>query len=193
MPCGIEVGLASTTSTVSEAAVAEARLPFEEVQSMNFFGKVLTVLVAFAAFGLMVASLFVYATHRNWKARLRYSQDATDLLLRLRTMQLAEPERNSLESQLTAEVELYAPGSQPSLPPSAISSCRTNVSLQKQLDQLVQLERTNTAAVASTQANNEKLTAEVGSLREEIRTNQAERDRAFTTTVQDHRRVPSSS
>ena len=40
-----------------------------------------------------------------------------------------------------------------------------NVSLQNQLDQLLQLERTNTAAVASTQANNEKLTGEVGSLR----------------------------
>lgn len=148
---------------------------------MNFFGKILTVLVAFAAFGLMVASLFVYATHRNWKEdydKLKSQYDAAQV-----QNQQLQSERDNLESQLTAEVEFTRQESA-KLATERDQLLGDNVNLQQQLDQLVQLERTNTAAVASTQANNEKLAGEVGALRNEIRTNQSERDQAFTTAVQ---------
>jgi hypothetical protein len=147
---------------------------------MNFFGKILTVFVALAAVALMVASMFVYATHRNWKEDYDVlKSQLTDV--QVQNQQL-ESQKNSLESQLNAEVE-FARQEASKLATERELLMTDNVSLQRQLDQLVQLERTNTAAVASTQANNEKLTAEVGNLREEIRTNQSERDRAFTTAV----------
>jgi hypothetical protein len=148
---------------------------------MNFFGKILTVLVAFAAFGLMVASLFVYATHRNWKEdydQLKSQYDA----VQVQNQQLTS-ERDNLESQLTAEVE-FTRQEAAKLATERDQLLGDNVSLQQQLDQIVQLERSTSAAVASTQANNEKLAGEVGDLRGEIRTNQSERDRAFSTAVQ---------
>jgi hypothetical protein len=148
---------------------------------MNFFGKVLTFLVFIASIVMMVVSLFVYATHRNWKddydAQKKQLTDAQVLNQQLQS------QKNSLDSQLSAEVE-FARQEASKLATEREQLMTDNVSLQRQLDQLVQLERTNTAAVASTQANNEKLTAEVGGLRQEIRANQNERDLAFTTAVQ---------
>lgn len=148
---------------------------------MNFFGKILTVLVAFTAFGLMVASLLVYATHRNWK------EDYDKLKAQYNTAQTQnqqlQSERDSLESQLTAEVEATRQEAA-KLATERDQLLGKNDELTKQLTQLQELERTNTAAVASTQANNEKLAGEVGALRDEIRANQGERDRAFTTAVQ---------
>jgi hypothetical protein len=147
---------------------------------MNFIGKVLTFVVMIAAVCLMVASMFVYATHRNWKEdfdKLKTERDQ----LQVRHDQL-QSQKNSLESQLNAEVDFVRQEAS-KLTTERDQLMSQNVGLQNQLDQLLQLERQNTAAVASTQANNEKLTEEVGSLRDEVRTNQAERDRAFTTTV----------
>lgn len=148
---------------------------------MNFFGKILTVLVAFTAFGLMVASLLVYATHRNWK------EDYDKLKAQYNTAQTQnqqlQSERDNLESQLTAEVEATRQEAA-KLATERDQLLGKNDELTKQLTQLQELERTNTAAVASTQANNEKLAGEVGALRDEIRANQSERDRAFTMAVQ---------
>jgi hypothetical protein len=147
---------------------------------MNFFGKILTVLVAFTAFGLMVASLLVYATHRNWKDD--YDKLKAQYNTAQQQNQALQSERDNLESQLTAEVEATRQEAA-KLVTERDQLLGDNVNLQKQLNQIVELERSTSAAVASTQANNEKLTGEVGSLRDEIRTNQSERDRAFATAV----------
>lgn len=148
---------------------------------MNFFGKVLIGLITVASIVMMVISMFVYATHRNWR------EDYEVLKKRLNDAQVAnqqlESQKNSLESQLSAEAE-FARQEASKLATEREQLLANNVALQQQLEQLRELERTNTAAVASTQANNEKLAAEVGTLRTEIRTNQNERDQAFTTAVQ---------
>ena len=148
---------------------------------MNFFGKILIGLTAIASIFLLVASLAVYSTHRNWK------EDFDALKVQLSTAQnqnqQLESQKNSLEGQLTAEVE-FARQEASKLATEREQLVSQNIDIQRRLDELTQLERTNTAAVASTQANNEKLTGEVGVLREEIRTNQAERDLAFTTALQ---------
>jgi vacuolar-type H+-ATPase subunit I/STV1 len=148
---------------------------------MNFIGKVLTFAVLIVSIFLMVAAMFVYATHRNWKEDFEAMKAQRDQL-QAQQAQL-QSQKNLLETTLSTEVEsARQEASKLATERDQLSS--QNVSLQSQLDQALQLERTNTAAVASTQANNEKLTEEVGGLRDEIRTNQAERDRAFTTTVQ---------
>lgn len=147
---------------------------------MNFFGKILTVLVFIASILLMWTALMVYSTHRNWKE----DYDALKVQLdsaRVQNEQLTS-QKNNLESQLTAEAE-FAKQEASKLATEREQLVAQNTEIQRQLDQLLQLERSNTAAVASTQANNEKLTGEVGALREEILTNQSERDRSFTTAL----------
>jgi hypothetical protein len=148
---------------------------------MNFFGKILTVLVTFTAFGLMIASLLVYATHRNWKddydkLKAQYNAAQTQ-------NQQLQSERDNLESQLTAEVEAKRQEAA-KLATERDQLLADNVNLQQELNKETELARTSVAAATSTQANNEKLAGEVGALRDEIRTNQNQRDQAFTTAVQ---------
>lgn len=147
---------------------------------MNFFGKILTGLICIAALFLMWVSIVVYATHKNWK-------DDADLLKQQLAQATAtndqlESERRSLESQLTAEVEA-AQQEVRKLESERVALMTRNSTIQSALDQLRQQERANTAAVASTQANNEKLTAQVEVLREQIRENQQARDEAFATMI----------
>lgn len=148
---------------------------------MNFIGKVLTFAVLIVSVFLMVAAMFVYASHRNWKEDYETLQTQRNQLQSQHDQ--LQSQKNLLETNLTAELE-SARQEAAKLATERDQLSSQNVSLQGQLDQLLQLERTNTAAVASTQSNNEKLTEEVDNLREEVRSNQAERDRAFTTTVQ---------
>jgi hypothetical protein len=148
---------------------------------MNFFGKILIGLTAIASIFLLVASLAVYSTHRNWKED--YDALKTQLATAQNQNQQLESQKNSLEGQLTAEVE-FARQEASKLATEREQLVSQNIDIQRRLDELTQLERSKTAAVAATQANNEKLTGEVGVLREEIRTNQAERDLAFSNALQ---------
>lgn len=147
---------------------------------MNFFGKVLTGLICIFSVILMVIAVLVYSTHRNWK------EDAEKLQQQLAqsnaTNQQLESERQSLESRLTAENEAALQEVR-KLESERVTLMTENTTLQSDLDQLRQQERANTAAVASTQENNEKLTAEVEALRAQIRKHQQSRDEAFATMV----------
>jgi hypothetical protein len=148
---------------------------------MNFFGKILTGLIAFFSVVLMVVSVAVYATHRNWKADAEALQQ--QLAQANATNEQLESERQSLESRLTAENEAALQEVR-KLESERVTLMAENTTLQSDLDQLRQQERANTAAVASTQANNEKLTAQVEVLRSQIREHQQARDEAFRTMVQ---------
>lgn len=147
---------------------------------MSFFGKILTFLILIISVCLMVVSVAVYATHKNWK------EDAVALQSQLSqaraTNEQLESERRSLESRLTAENEA-ALQEVSKLESERDTLIAENATLQSDLDQLRQTQRANTAAVAATQANNQKLTAEVETLREQIREHQQARDDAFSTMV----------
>ena len=147
---------------------------------MNFFGKILTGLICIVALFLMCVSIMVYATHKNWKA----DADAleTQLDQATATNDQLQSERRSLESRLKAEIEA-AQQEVRKLESERVALMTQNSTIQSVLDQLRQKERANTAAVASTQANNEKLTAEVEILREQIREHQQSRDEAFATMI----------
>lgn len=147
---------------------------------MNFFGKILTGLICIVALFLMFVSIMVYATHKNWKADATALQ--TQLAQATTTNSQLQSERRSLESQLKAEIEA-ALQEVSKLESERVALLTQNSTIQSQLDQLRQKERANTAAVASTQANNETLTAEVEVLRKQIRENQQSRDEAFLTMV----------
>jgi len=147
---------------------------------MNLLGKIFTGLILVVALVVMVASVFVYATHRNWK------EDADALKSQLDQAQARNDQLQSslrsLESQLQAELEASLQEVS-KLESERVELMSQNSLIQQELDQLRQQERTSVAAVASTQANNEELTDEVGQLRQEIRQNQSARDQAFATTV----------
>jgi predicted nucleic acid-binding Zn-ribbon protein len=147
---------------------------------MNFFGKILTGLICIVALFLMFVSIMVYATHKNWKADATALQ--TQLAQATTTNSQLQSERRSLESQLKAEIEA-ALQEVSKLESERVALETQNSTIQSQLDQLRQKERANTAAVASTQANNETLTADVEVLRKQIREHQQSRDEAFLTMV----------
>ncbi len=147
---------------------------------MNFLGKMLTFFVGFAAFAVMIISMFVYATHKNWREDAEALQDSL-AKAQARNEQL-ESKKNSLESQLNAELEI-ARQEATKLATEREQLLSQNLLIQKELDQLRQKERTNTAAAESTQKLNEKLTADVEVLRKDIRTEQQARDESFDVAV----------
>ncbi len=147
---------------------------------MNLLGKSITVGIAVASILMMAFSLAVYSTHRNWRDDAQKLQ--TQLTEATNKNTQLESSRRSLESHLTAEVEASQQVVR-KLESERVALIDQNTSIQSVLDQLRQQERTNTAAVASTQQNNEKLTAEVEALRAEIRENQQARDEAVAITI----------
>jgi len=147
---------------------------------MNLLGKTLTVLIVVASVALMVFSMAVYSTHRNWKTTAEKLEK--DLSAARNQNQQLESTRRKLEGRLTAEVEESVQQVR-KLETERDQLIGQNSTIQSQLDQLLQQQRTSIAAVASTQSNNEKLAAEVKSLRQEIRDNQQARDDAFAIAV----------
>ena len=151
---------------------------------MNLLGKIFVVLIAVMSLVFMTLALAVYATHKNWKdivdgpnglqsqlqlARSDYDQLKTDY--------------NRLDSQLKGEVET-ARQQVRKLESERVALVDRNAAVQTELDQLKAERRDATAAVAATQQNNQRLAQEVTGLREDIRTNEQARDKAFATTLQ---------
>jgi len=147
---------------------------------MNLLGKFFIVSIAVAAVFMMAVSMAVYTNHRNWRAE---AEKLNTQLAQLQSKnEQLESSYRSLESQLTAEVEASQQEVR-KLESERVALISQNATIQTDLDQLRQQERVSTAAVASTQQNNEKLTAEVETLRAEIRENQQARDEAVANTI----------
>jgi hypothetical protein len=147
---------------------------------MNLLAKIITWVILVVSIVLMAISMTVYSTHKNWKAvasglqtKLSASQNLNEQL---------QSKKDSRESQLQAEIEAAIQEVR-KLETERDQLLSLRDSTQLALDQLRQTERTNLAAVASTQSNNETLTAEVENLREDIRTNQQARDEAFAAAL----------
>ena len=147
---------------------------------MNLFAKIITIVILIVSIVLMTLSVTVYSTHKNWKGEadklskdLREAQNLNEQL---------QSKKDSLESQLQAEVEAAIQEVR-KLETERDQLLSQRDTTQQALDQLRQKERANTAALASTQANNEKLTVEVETLREDIRKNQQARDEAFAAAL----------
>jgi len=147
---------------------------------MNLLGKILTGAIVISAVMLLCVSMMVYATHKNWKTSA--DQLKTQLSEAGNKNQQLQSKYDSLDSQLKAEVEA-AQQDVRKLESERVQLIAQSSIIQKQFDNLQQEHRRNTAAVASTQANNEQLTQEVASLRLALRENQQQRDEAFATTI----------
>jgi len=148
---------------------------------MNLFAKIITVVILIASLLMMFLSVTVYSTHKNWKAvadKLKAERNAAQ-----NTIEQNESKHLKLQSKLEAEVTAKLE-EVVKLNTEREQLLGQNASIQEELDSLRQKERTNTAAVALTQANNEKLAAQVKALTEEIRKNQQSRDEAFAEALQ---------
>jgi hypothetical protein len=151
---------------------------------MNFLGKVFVVAILIMSLVFMTLALAVYATHKNWKDIV---EGPTGLRAQLQQanarFEQKQTEYNRLESQLKGERDA-ALQQVSKLETERVALVDRNAAIQSELDQLKQERRDATAAVAATQQNNERLAEEVTGLRENIRSNEQARDRAFATTLQ---------
>jgi len=147
---------------------------------MNLLGKILTGVITIAAVMLLLVSMMVYATHKNWKTS--YDTLKIQLSEAKNQNQQLQSKYDSLDSQLQAEVEASQQDVR-KLESERVQLIAQSRLIQKQLDSLLTEHRSNTAAVASTQANNQELTKEVASLRVALRENQQKRDEAFAAMV----------
>lgn len=150
---------------------------------MNLLGKIFIVLILVLSVVFMTLAMAMYATHKNWREivegpnglrnQLQQSQAEYDQL---------KTQYNRRESELTSELEASSQQVR-KLETERVALVERNAGIQGELDQLKQEQFTATAAVAATQQNNEKLAGEVTGLRQDIRSNQQQRDQAFASAL----------
>ncbi|MBX3425597.1 MAG: hypothetical protein KF688_07960 [Pirellulales bacterium] len=147
---------------------------------MTFLGKIFTGLIAIASLLLMIAAVFVYATHTNWQQA--YQKINTQL-------QAARTTNAQLESTYLKQVSLLEAEREAAqqdvrkLESERVQMLAENSALQKDLDQSKSESARLLATVTATEENNRLLSQEVTQLRKDIRTAQTERDGLFATTL----------
>ena len=150
---------------------------------MNLLGKIFIVAIMIMSVVFMTLALMVYATHKNWKEIVEGPNGLNSQLQLARTeFDQLKNDYNRQESQLKGEVE-SAQQQVRKLESERVALVDRNAAVQTELDQLKAERRDATAAVAATQANNQRLAEEVTGLRDDIRTNEQARDKAFATTL----------
>ena len=150
---------------------------------MNFLGKVFVVLIMIMSIIFMSLAMVVYATHKNWKDLVTGPNGLQAQLTQLQqtNTQLIDQHNREVEdlrAAVTAELQQVA-----KLETERDSLVDRNGQIQTELDQLKAERRDATAAVAATQSNNDRLSAEVTGLRDQIRNEQQERDISFANTL----------
>lgn len=150
---------------------------------MNLLGKIFIVAIMIMSVVFMTLALMVYATHKNWKEVVDGSNGLRTQLQTAQTqLEQLKTDYNRLEAQLKGEVE-SAQQQVRKLETERSSLTERNAAVLAELEQLRAERRDATAAVAATQANNQRLAEEVTGLREDIRTNEQARDKSFATTL----------
>jgi signal transduction histidine kinase len=151
---------------------------------MNWLGKVFVVLILIMSLLFLGLTLAVYATHKNWKEVVDGPNGLKSQLAN------AETENQQLKAQHMRRVEALEAEKSASeqqvvkLETERVSLADRNVAIQTELDQQKQDQRQHIAAVAATQENNQKLTTEVISLRDQIRKAEQDRDTLFGKTLE---------
>jgi hypothetical protein len=150
---------------------------------MNFLGKVFVVLILIMSIVFMSLAMAVYATHKNWKDLVTGPQG-----LQARLTQLEQEKQQLIDQHNRRVEELQAAATAEQQQAAKLATERDalisrNAQIQAERDQLLAERRDATAAVAATQANNERLSTEVTGLRDQIRTEEQERDQAFATML----------
>jgi hypothetical protein len=159
---------------------------------MNFFGKILVVLIFVMSLVFMSFAVMVYATHKNWKEVVTRTQaevkpgEQLGLKFQLEGVKkensdlqdqidkLEGDKKKELQDKADALVKLETEK-------SALST--ENQQLITERDALSKKEKEAIAALDTSSQNLKKLTEEVGVLRDQIRTAQEDRDAQFAKVV----------
>jgi hypothetical protein len=150
---------------------------------MNWLGKVFVVLILVMSLVFMGLAMAVYATHKNWKDIIDGPNGlATQLQTANQENERLKAQHNRRVEELDAEVAA-AEQQVRKLEAERVGLIARNAEFQAERDQLVQERREATAAVAATQANNDKLASDSATMRQQIRDEQQARDVAFKATL----------
>jgi hypothetical protein len=153
---------------------------------MNWLGKVFVVLILIMSLLFMGLAMAVYATHKNWKNVIEGTAGAPGLKQQLDQAIQQNDELKTLHNRRVEELTAENEASEQQvrkLESERVALVERNGQIQTELDQLRQEQRDATAAVAATQANNERLAADATGLRQQIRAEQQARDAAFAATL----------
>lgn len=147
---------------------------------MNLLGKIFVVLVFVMSLVFMAFSVVVYGTHKNWKDEAAKQKELVGIAQTKYNEELAKKE------QLEAEIEKEAVAKREALAKLETERdelARQRDELARQRDDLAAKDKAAVAALDSAQQNLAKLTAEVDSLRTDIRSAQEARDQHFRQVV----------
>jgi hypothetical protein len=146
---------------------------------MNFLGKVFVIIVLVLSICFMMLAVVVYTTHKNWRELVTGPNGLQAKLTQAQAdMERLRSEYNRDREQLDAE-KLAAQQQASKLETERTALAQTNVTIQEELDTLKQQQREQTAAIASTQKNNEDLTTQVTGLSQQKREAELARDAQY--------------
>jgi hypothetical protein len=141
------------------------------------------VLILIMSLVFMGLAMAVYATHKNWKEIIDGQNGLKAQLDQANAQnQTLTTQHNRKVEELDAEIQA-AERRAVQLESERVALIARNAEMQAERDQLVQERRGATAAVAATQANNDKLAADAATMRQQIRDEQQARDAAFNATL----------
>jgi hypothetical protein len=148
---------------------------------MNFIGKIFVVLIFVMSLVFMSFAVAVYGTHQNWKAEA--DKQKTLVLSASNAFDKAVKERDAFEVELKKERDARAQALA-KLETERDALIKQRDETVKERDGLMVKDREAVAALKAQQENLDRLTAEVGGLRGEIREAQSDRDKQFRRAVE---------
>ena len=147
---------------------------------MNLLGKIFVVLVFIMSLVFMSFAVAVYGTHKNWKEEAAKQKQAVQTAVTQRDE--VEAEKLRLEEQIQKE-EIARREAIGKLETERDELAKQRDELAAERDNLAAKDKAAVAALDSAQQNLAKLTAEVGTLRNDIRQAQQARDQHFKQVV----------
>lgn len=147
---------------------------------MNLIGKIFVLIILLLSMLFMVLAMAVYSTQKNWKDAYQASQ---------KSLQQQRTDYGKLDSayklmESNLQRDLDAANQQLSKAESELVALNArNEDIQTEVNDLKQERRDATTAVASTQANAERLASENTVLQKDIIDAQEAADRSFAATV----------
>ncbi len=147
---------------------------------MNLLGKIFVVLILVMSLVFMSFAVAVYGTHKNWKEEAAKQKESFGRATQSLEQEIAKKE--ALEAEIAKE-EIAKRQALAKLETERAELARQRDELTKQRDDLATKDKASVAALDSAQQNLAKLTAEVDTLRTDIRAAQEGRDQHFKQVV----------
>ena len=150
---------------------------------MNLIGKIFVVLIFVMSLVFMTFSVAVYATHENWRQVVERPGGLKSQVLDLqKEMAALTLERDKLNSQIAKEKEEWN-RVRGQLETALATNEKELTAKREELKQLAAEQEKAVAALNVASQNVDKLTSEVGTLRQDIIKTQEDRDKRFDVSL----------